>query len=69
MILKGFIFEEAIDPPIHKGRRSDFRVYCVYGKIPYYYVRSTPAVSGGRMFLRTYSHLISVGGKRDAVGG
>ncbi len=23
--------------------------------------RSTPAVSGGRMFLRTYSHLISVG--------
>ncbi|MCK5013590.1 MAG: hypothetical protein KAS66_07205 [Candidatus Omnitrophica bacterium] len=45
MILKGFIFEEAIDPPINKGRRSDFRVYCVYGKIPYYYVRSTPAVS------------------------
>ncbi len=45
MILKGFIFEEAIDPPIHKGRRSDFRVYCVYGKISYYYVRSTPAVS------------------------
>jgi outer membrane protein assembly factor BamB len=25
--------------------------------------RSTPAVSGGRMYLRTYSHLISVGGK------
>ena len=25
--------------------------------------RSTPAVAGGRMFLRTYSHLISVGGK------
>lgn len=24
---------------------------------------STPAVSGGRMYLRTYSHLISVGGK------
>jgi hypothetical protein len=24
--------------------------------------RSTPAISGGRMFLRTYSHLISVGG-------
>ena len=45
MILKGFIFEEAVDPPIHKGRRSDFRVYCVYGEIPYYYVRSTPAVS------------------------
>lgn len=25
--------------------------------------RSTPAVAGGRMYLRTYSHLISVGGK------
>ncbi len=45
MILKGFIFEEAIDPPIHKGRRSDFRVYCLYGNIAYYYVRTTPAVS------------------------
>jgi len=31
--------------------------------------RSVPAVSGGRMFLRTYSHLISVGGKGEAVGG
>ncbi len=26
--------------------------------------RSTPAVSGGRMYLRTYSHLFSVGGKK-----
>ncbi len=25
--------------------------------------RSTPAVSGGRLYIRTYSHLISVGGK------
>ena len=25
--------------------------------------RSTPAISGGRMFLRTYSHLISIGAK------
>jgi hypothetical protein len=25
--------------------------------------RSTPAVSGGQMFLRTYSHLIAVGAK------
>ena len=25
--------------------------------------RSTPAVSGGKLFLRTYSHLICVGGK------
>ena len=31
--------------------------------------RSVPAVSGGRMFLRTFSHLISVGGKGEAVGG
>lgn len=45
LIAKGFIFEEAIDPPIYKGRRSDYRVYCVYGKVPYFYVRSTPAVS------------------------
>jgi len=45
MIARDFIFEEAIDPPIHKGRRSDFRVYCMYGKIPYYYLRTTPAVS------------------------
>lgn len=41
MISHGFIFEEAIDPPVHKGRRSDFRVYCIYGKVPYYYVRSS----------------------------
>jgi len=45
MISRGFIFEEAIDPPVHRGRRSDFRIYCVYGKVHYYYVRSTPAVS------------------------
>lgn len=45
LLSRGFIFEEAIDPPIHKGKRSDFRVYCIYGKVVYYYVRSTPAVS------------------------
>jgi len=45
LLSRGFIFEEAIDPPIHKGKRSDFRVYCIYGKVSYYYVRSTPAVS------------------------
>jgi outer membrane protein assembly factor BamB len=27
--------------------------------------QATPAVSGGRMYLRTYSHLISIGGKRQ----
>jgi len=26
---------------------------------------ATPAVAGGRMYLRTYSHLICIGGKRD----
>lgn len=26
--------------------------------------RSTPAVAGGRMYLRTYSHLVSIGGKK-----
>jgi len=45
LLSRGFIFEEAIDPPIHKGKRSDFRVYCIYGKVSYYYIRSTPAVS------------------------
>ncbi len=27
--------------------------------------RSTPAVAGGRMYIRTYTHLISIGGKAD----
>ena len=29
--------------------------------------RATPAVSGGKMYLRTFSHLISIGG--DAAHG
>ena len=45
LLSRGFIFEEAIDPPIYRGRRSDFRIYCIYGKVSYYYARSTPAVS------------------------
>jgi len=45
MITRGFIFEEAVDPPVHKGRRSDFRIYCIYGKVLYYYIRTTPAIS------------------------
>jgi len=45
LLNRGFIWEEAIDPPIHKGRRSDFRVYYLFGKISYLYVRTTPAVS------------------------
>ncbi|TKJ35503.1 MAG: hypothetical protein CEE38_15135 [Planctomycetes bacterium B3_Pla] len=27
--------------------------------------QATPAIAGGRMYLRTYSHLISIGGKRE----
>jgi outer membrane protein assembly factor BamB len=26
---------------------------------------ATPAVAGGRMYLRTYSHLISIGGRKE----
>jgi outer membrane protein assembly factor BamB len=29
---------------------------------------ATPAVAGGRLYLRTYNHLISVGGKAEASG-
>ena len=28
--------------------------------------RSTPAIAGGRMYLRTQSHLVSIGGKPSA---
>ena len=31
--------------------------------------RSTPAVSGGKLFLRTYSHLFCIGSKREVAGG
>ena len=30
---------------------------------------STPAVAGGKLYLRTYKHLISIGGEKDEVGG
>ena len=45
MLSNGCICEEAIDPSVYKDRRFDFRVYCIYGKIVYYYIRSTPASS------------------------
>jgi len=41
LLSMGCICEEAIEPPIFNGRRFDFRVYCIYGRIVYYYVRST----------------------------
>ena len=40
LLSKGFICEEAIDSLVFDGRRFDFRVYCVYGRVVYYYVRS-----------------------------
>jgi len=68
LLSRGFIFEKAIDPPVYRGRRSDFRVYCIYGKVSYYYLRFTPAVSlvtnwsqGGRIEQkRKFSRYISV---------
>lgn len=45
LLSKDFICEEAIEPMVFKGRRIDFRAYCVYGEIPYYYVRSMPEAS------------------------
>ncbi|MCK5655553.1 MAG: hypothetical protein KAI03_04590 [Candidatus Aureabacteria bacterium] len=61
LISKDFIFEEAIEPPVYKGRRFDFRVYCVYGGVPYYYAKSMPAFSpvtnwaqGGRIEKKAY---------------
>jgi len=45
LISRGFICEEAIEPPIVKGRRFDFRVYCIYGQIPYYYIKTKPCSS------------------------
>ncbi len=42
LIRKEFIFEEAIEHPVCKNRRFDFRVHVVFGKTPYYYVKSMP---------------------------
>ena len=40
---RGFICEEAIAPAIFQGRRFDFRVYVLFGKIVYYYAKSSEA--------------------------
>jgi len=45
LLSKDFIWEEAIDPSKNKGKRFDFRVYCIYGKVPYFYVKSAPAAT------------------------
>lgn len=45
LIEKGFICEEAITPATFKGRRFDFRVYVLFGKVVYLYVKSSKAQS------------------------
>jgi hypothetical protein len=43
LIKKRFIFEEAIRLPVIGGRKFDFRVYVIGGKVPYFYAKSAPA--------------------------
>ena len=45
LLKKGFICEEAIRPAIFKGRRFDFRVYVLFGKVIYFYAKSSEAGS------------------------
>lgn len=42
LICKDFIFEEAIEHPIYRKRKFDFRVHVVYGTTPYCYARCMP---------------------------
>ena len=41
LLYDGIIIEKAIDPAVSNGRRFDFRVYCIYGKVVYFYARSS----------------------------
>ncbi|NQT00324.1 MAG: hypothetical protein HQ595_04490 [Candidatus Omnitrophica bacterium] len=43
LLKKGFICEEAIEPPVFRKRRFDFRVYVLFGKVVYLYAKSSPA--------------------------
>ena len=43
LIRRKFIFEEAIEHPVHRGKRFDFRVHVIYGKTPYFYAKAVPA--------------------------
>ncbi len=45
LLSRGCICEEAIEPAVFNGRRFDFRVYCIYGKVVYYYIRSIQVAS------------------------
>ncbi len=41
LLKRGFICEEAIKPATFKGRRFDFRVYVLFGKVIYFYAKSS----------------------------
>ena len=43
LLKRGFICEEAINPPLFRGNRFDFRAYVVFGKVVYLYAKSSPA--------------------------
>ncbi len=45
LLKKDFIWEEAITPATRKGKRFDFRIYVMFGKVVYLYVKSAPASS------------------------
>ena len=45
LLKRGFICEEAIRPAVYKNKRYDFRVYVIFGKVVYLYVKSSPAGS------------------------
>lgn len=57
LLRKDFICEEAIEPATLRGRRFDFRIYVVFGKVVYLYAKSTKASS----YLTNWSQ----GGKID----
>jgi len=43
LLRRGFMCEEAIQPAIVNDRRFDFRVYVLFGKVVYYYAKSSEA--------------------------
>ena len=42
LLKKGFICEQAVPPLLFKGRRFDFRVYVIFGRVVYLYAKSSP---------------------------